>query len=118
MALIAGASSYVNAANLAISQGRNAVAPSLLGDSAVDLLDSGRRFGARGIGLSARSRTLTKQFLNNSSSLSNALLSAPAEANTTENLKKRILAIRASLPTSALAPDLSGVRGTAVDTTA
>ena len=102
MALISGASGFLNSAMLANQRGQSASAPSLLGNSSVSLLDVGKRLSPSGIGLSSRARALTNSFLSNTSSVGNALLSAPAEANSTKNLQKQILALRSSLPASSL----------------
>jgi hypothetical protein len=103
MTLIAGASRFVTAATLS-NRGSSlgATGTSLLGQSTVSLLDVGKRFGAEGVGLSGRSRALTKQFLQNSTGLANSLLSAPAEANSIEGLRTQILAIQARTPPSQL----------------
>ena len=110
MTLISGASGFVNAATLANSRGQTPATNNVLlsGGSTADLLEAGRRNGAPGIGLSSRARALTKQLLNNTAGLGNALLSSAAESNTTENLQTQILAIRSSLPESSLSRGLTG----------
>ena len=81
----------------------------------VDLLTAARSY-TPGIGLSASSRALTDQFLSQSSSGVNSILSLAAGSSATiEGLQQKILALRASVPESKLAPSL---RGQEVDTKA
>lgn len=108
MTLISGASSYINAATLSNIRGSSAQTPSLLGDATISLLDVGRGTRVQGIGLSSRARALTQKLLNSTSSLGNSLLSAPAEANSIENLQTKINALRATTPKSQLSRALAG----------
>lgn len=109
MPTIAGASQYLNAATLANQQGVGAVQPTVLGDSGstVSLLDSARV--NTGIGLSARARAQTEAFLSQTSSSFNTIhslaISATGDAFA---LQQSILALRASLPDSAISPTVLG----------
>lgn len=109
---IAGATRFLNAATLANLQGRAAVSPTILGESSgtLGLLSVGRGIaGNNGIGLSASSRALTNQFLSQSQSGFNTIFSLNnVEFGTPETLSQKILAIRASLPESAIAESLRG----------
>ena len=106
MALIAGASAYLNSSTLANTKQLAVSTDNLLGRSTASILDAGRRINRSGIGLSSSARQLTQKFLSDTAGLGNALLSATAEANVTKNLQTRIMAIRASLPESAIDPDV------------
>ena len=105
---IAGASQFLNSATLANQQGRAAVSPTLLGGSGLSptsLLDAGRR--DTGIGLSSRARQQTQQFLSATSSGFNQIFSlSGVEFGTTETLQQAILALRASVPESALSREV------------
>ena len=106
MTTIAGASGFLNAATLANVRGVSAVQPSVLGEGgigAVDLLDIGRASAPRGIGLSPQARALNKTFLESSTSQFNALFSLGVGTTASiEGLQQQILALRSSVPESAL----------------
>ena len=113
MTTIAGASSYLNAARLANSQGIAAAAPTLLGNnvSETSLLDAGRSslLSPGGPGLSSNGRALNQQFLNSTRSGFNQLLSLAAGTDSTiEGLQTSILALQASLPDSAISKYAAG----------
>ncbi len=114
---VAGASRYLGAATLANVQGLSPSNPTLLDGSGgiAAALESSRP--NNGIGLSAQSRALTRQFLNETSSGFNTVfsLSNGVEFGTEETLQQKILAIRASIPESQLSRE---VRGENVDTEA
>lgn len=125
MTTIPGASQYLNASTLANSQGVAAAQSNVLAESGVaDVLEAARV--DNGIGLSARSRALTKQFLETSGSGFNQIFSLNGvEFGTDETLQQAILALRAKVPESRLAPSLredtsendSSARGEIVDET-
>jgi len=105
MTTIAGASQFLNAATLANSQGLAAQAPSILDGSisSTSILDAGRSLvSSNGVGLSSSARSINDAFLNNTTEI-NALLSlAVGPSATIEGLQGEILALRASLPASAI----------------
>lgn len=110
MTTVAGASRYLAAATLANVRGISPSTPTVLGDSgsAVSLLEAGRN-SANGIGLSARARALNDQFLSSTASSFNSIFSlSAAELSTEATIAQKILAIRASIPESQLAPSLRG----------
>lgn len=110
MPTIAGASQYLNAATLANQQGLPPSTNSLLGQaggSTVSLLDAGRT--NTGVGLSANARALTKSFISDSGLNFGKIFSLNGvEFGTSETLQQKILAIRAGIPESGLAPSLRG----------
>ncbi len=106
MALIAGASAYYYSSSLSNSHRLTVSTDNLLGRNTGSLLDAGRRINRNGIGLSSSARQLTQKFLNDSGGLANTLLSASADLNTTDNLKTRILAIRARFAADDIEPDV------------
>lgn len=69
-----------------------------LGDSTVSMLSVGRRLGAPGIGLSGRARALNNQFLSQTNSFGNALLSAGV-ASDTQTLLTQIKGIQSTFST-------------------
>ncbi len=109
MTTVAGATRYLNAATLANIQGVSPSTPNVLGEgSAVSLLEAGRTTTS-GIGLSANARALNEEFLNTTASTFNSIFSlSAAELATPETLQQKILAIRATIPESQLAPSLRG----------
>lgn len=117
MALIPGASQFLASSTLANTRGLSAQTPSLLdgaGDIAASLANIGRQFAVSGFGISQSARALNDRFLNNSDY--GTLLSLAAGTSTTVfGAQQNILAIRAGLSDSQLAPSL---RGNAVDTEA
>jgi hypothetical protein len=91
---------------------------SVLGN--VDLLSIAARTRVPGIGISARSRALTNQFLNQTSGGANAMFSAGV-AEGPAQLQQQILALRAKLPQRNFADNLlfsDPDRGSKVDTKA
>lgn len=106
---VAGASRFLGAATLANTQGIAAQQPSLLGQggSATSLLDVGRANSVSGVGLSSNARALNNQFLESSSSTFNQIFSLGIGATASiEGLQQQILALRAGIPDSQLAPSL------------
>lgn len=98
--------------------------------TALGLLDAART-SYKGIGLSRRARAMTSNYLNQSSSGLNSILSFGIAQNADINsLMQKIRAIRASLPQSQISPDVlaadaadngqaaAGANGSNVDTTA
>ena len=109
MPTIPGASQYLNSATLANLQGRAAVAPNVVGESVgtLSLLDAGRQ--SSGIGLSARARALNNQFIEQTSGSYNTIHSLAVSATGDAfALQQSILALRASLPDSAISPSVLG----------
>jgi len=106
--VIAGAIQYLNSAKLANKQGRPAVQTTLANNMSTDILDIGRRAQRdNGIGLSARSRAITKDFLNKSTSGVNAIFGmSTIGMSSIENMQLMINAKRASLPQSQIAESL------------
>jgi hypothetical protein len=128
MALIVGASQYLNAATLANTKGISPSNPNLLGEgSTASLLEAGRNaLAVPGVGVSSAARALNDQLLSRSADI-NELFSYGAGPNATiEGMQQQILAIRAGLSQSQLAPELqqdsgataAGTNGSAVDTEA
>ncbi|MCB1563577.1 MAG: hypothetical protein KDJ75_08400 [Alphaproteobacteria bacterium] len=108
MAAIAGSSQYLNASALANVRGVAPSTPTLLSqsNSALSLLDSGRNLSAGRFGLSSSARVLNQQFLNNSASI-NQMFSLGVGADATiEGAQQQILALRAGMSDSQLAPFL------------
>jgi hypothetical protein len=118
MPTIAGASQYLNAATYSNLTGKAAQGSNLIGNlGTVDLLDVARSSSNNGIGLSARARALNKQFLSSTSSNYNSLFSSTNSAYlSVEDLQKQVLALRASLPSSAIS-DSAGSFGAEEETT-
>lgn len=104
MPTIAGASQYLNAATLSNLRGTAGTSPTLLGSSgtsATSLLDAARV--DTGVGLSSRARALNKQFLSSTGSNYNSLFSSTNSAYlSVEQLQQQVLALRSSLPDSAI----------------
>jgi hypothetical protein len=136
MALIAGASQFINQATLANSQGgelQGTTSNSLLSgfDGAASILELGKQFSAPGIGLSASARAATNTFLNQAQNGLNVILSAGVESSI-QNTQTEILAIQSRLPASSIgsaaarfdrpevedAPVATSENGNIVDTTA
>ncbi|NCT40862.1 MAG: hypothetical protein GW778_04280 [Alphaproteobacteria bacterium] len=109
MALISGASGYLNAATLANSQGRPAQPTTLLSNSSVDILDVARANApSNGVGLSSRARQLNQQFLNSTASTFNQIFSLGLGSSASiEGMQQQILALRARTPTSALSREVA-----------
>lgn len=88
--------------------------PSILDGSsgtALSILDAART-SYRGIGLSSRARALTSSYLSQSVGGLNTILGAGIAQNSTiEALQQKIKAIRASLPLSAISPDVIEAEG-------
>lgn len=110
MTTIAGASQYLNSAKLANTQGRPAVQNSLMNNMSVDILDIGRRAQRpNGIGLSSRSRQITREFLNSSIAGVNAIFGmSTVGMSTVENMQMQVNALRAKMPQSQIAEHLRG----------
>lgn len=108
MTRVPGSSQFLNAATLANTRGLAAGSPSLLGDSNISLLDSGRRISRNnGIGLSASSRAANRQLIESTRSESNALFSlAIGQGNSVQGAQTQILALRSQTPDSQLARSL------------
>jgi len=104
MALIAGASQYVNQAAVSNKLGLPGQQNSLLvenGASTVSLLDLGRQNAGNGIGLSASARALNDQFLQQNSSTFNQLFSLSGGGSATVDAAQiQILGLRSSVPAS------------------
>ena len=67
----------------------------------------GKRFSAPGIGVSARARQMNQQFLAQSASTGNKLLSLTVGSSASiEGLQKQVAALRAKLPASALSSEV------------
>jgi hypothetical protein len=76
------------------------------GGSALSLLSAARSF-YKGIGLSANARAITDGYLDQSVSGLNTILSLNVSGNASiEAVQQKIKAIRASLPRSAISPDV------------
>jgi hypothetical protein len=76
------------------------------GGSALSLLSAARKF-YKGIGLSANARAITDGYLDQSVSGLNTTLSLNVSGNASiESVQQKIKAIRASLPRSAISPDI------------
>ena len=106
---VQGASRYLNTATLTNLRGTPAVQSTVLGEGSgtAGLLDAARV--DTGIGLSQNARALTRQFLDQSASGFNTIFSLNSvEFGTTETLQQKILALRAGVPESQLAPSLRG----------
>ncbi|MBN8521358.1 MAG: hypothetical protein J0L77_05615 [Alphaproteobacteria bacterium] len=116
MTTIPGASQYKNAAILANKKGLPAQSASLIKSfGTVDLLDLAGG-NSRGIGLSSRSRAITKQFLQQSASGFNTVFSlGTSKLGSPEIIAREIQALRAKLPQGQIDPSL---RGNSVDTKA
>lgn len=100
---VAGAYRYLTSANLANTQGLAAVRPTLIGGgSAQSMLDVAKARGSiPGIGLSARSRALAANFIQQTSGGAVGLFGASSGAQlTTADLATQIKALRSSLPRS------------------
>lgn len=109
MTTIPGASQFLSASTLANTRGLSAQPPTLLGSgSTASLLEAGRATAAGGIGISASARAINNQFLNNGDV--NTLFSLAAGPDATiESAQQQILALRAGLTNSQLAPSLQDV---------
>lgn len=106
---VAGASRFLNSATLANLSGQAPTASSVLGTGdTLSLLGAAKNAGSvRGIGLSASSRAQTEAFLSQSASGFNQIFSlSGVEFGTNETLQQAILALRASVPESKLAPSV------------
>ena len=91
---------------------------SILGNYDSSILSAGRRiFGGSDIGLSANARALNQQFLSSANGLLSSLGSIADSQNSTEALQTKILALRASTPTSQLSRALQEERTVTPDTT-
>jgi hypothetical protein len=102
---IPGASKFLGVAILANRQGIAAQAPTVLGESdTASLLDAGRGVagGGNGIGLSRGARAVNNQFLNNTTQINELLSLAIGPSATLEGMQQEIVALRSTLPISAL----------------
>lgn len=118
MALVAGASQYMSQAAYSNATGAAAQQPSLLGSGGgtASLLSVGKRLAPEGIGISANARQLNEQFLQQSSGTFNQLFSAAGGGSSTEDaLKKQILALRSSVPTSRETPEVREAKQEALE---
>ncbi len=110
MTTIPGASQFLSASTLANSRGLAPSSPTVLsqGESTASLLESGRnalRIG--GFGISSGARSINNQFLSQSTSLGNQILSLAVGANATiEGAQQQILALRSRFSDDQLAPFL------------
>lgn len=102
---VSGASRFALTAQLANTQGRAAQGTSLLSgfDGTSSLLEIGKQFSAPGIGLSARARAVTSQFLAESQGGINIILSAGAQS-TIDGSLTQIKALQSKLPASQIGP--------------
>lgn len=99
---VSGASRFLVSAQLANTRGLAAQPPSLLGGFEAgpsSLLEIGKQFAAPGIGLSARARAVTQQFLAESKGGINIILSASAQS-TIDGSITQIKALQSKLPAS------------------
>ena len=108
MTSVPGASRFLNAATLANLRGIPAQQGTVLSDSSVSILSVGRSglMNAGGVGLSASARALNETFLNRTSDINAMFSLGTGSGATIEGLQQQILALRASLPESALSRDL------------
>lgn len=126
MVSIPGASQYLATATLSNLTGQSPSSDNVIGRLAIDLIDAARV--NTGVGLSANSRALTKQFLESTNGLMNSILSLGlGPGATVEGMQKQILALRSTLPESQIAESLltdasmaatDQNKGTNVDTSA
>ena len=104
MALVPGASRFLNQATLAALQGSTFQQSNVLGESTsgISLLDVGRRLGGNnGIGLSNRARTLNKLFLQQNQSTFNQLFSLTGGSSATVDASLiQIKGLQATVPAS------------------
>lgn len=118
---IPGATQYRAQALAQLSGVATSDAPNLFGSSggasAISLLDAGRQYnGIPGLGLSGSARALNNDFISSRATDVNKLFSLTGGSDgTVEGNQAAILALRASLPESRVAPSL---RGQEVDTEA
>ncbi len=109
---VAGASQFLNASTLANSRGIAPSAPTVLSQngSTASLLESGRnalRVPGYGFGVSSGARALNAQYLSQSESLGNQILSLGVGASATlEGAQQQILALRSRYSDDQLAPFL------------
>ena len=108
MALISGASQFLNQAILSAKVGSTFSAPDILTQSGgADLLSIGRRISSSRIGISSRARLLNESFLNNSAGTANQLFSLSGGASaTTEAAITQIAGLRATTVASRVIPEL------------
>ncbi|MCF8495359.1 MAG: hypothetical protein K9G62_01685 [Alphaproteobacteria bacterium] len=113
MSTIPGASIYYASSALANARGASPSIPTLLGSTdTASLLESGRSFAVLR-GVSSRARSVNAQYLSQSKSLGNQILSlALGSGATLEGAQQQILALRSQLPDSKLS---NAVRGLSVD---
>lgn len=114
---VAGASQYLNAARLANVRGTSPSIPSLLntGTTTTSLLQAGKgALAVQGIGLSPSSRALTEQFLSRGADVSKLFSLGAGSDATVDGMKQQILALRARMTDSQLAPSLRGDTGDTV----
>lgn len=113
---IPGATQFANAASLANTRGVAPSAPTLLSqnESTTSLLEQGRnalRIG--GFGISSGARAINSQYLSQSTSLGNRILSLSVGTDATvEGARQQIMAIRGRMSEDRLA---RGLRGGEVD---
>lgn len=115
---IAGASRYLNASSVANLRSIAPSVPTLLSQSTstTSMLDSGRRLAVLKTGVSSSARALNSQFLSQSKSLGNQILSLGVGIDATvDGAKLQINALRGRYSESQIARSL---RGTEVDKTA
>ncbi len=109
---IPGATQFANAASLANTRGVAPSAPTLLSqnESTASLLEQGRNaLRVPGYGISSSARALNSQYLSQSTSLGNQILSLSVGADATlEGARQQILALRARMSDDRLAPFLRG----------
>ncbi|HBR68001.1 MAG TPA: hypothetical protein DEA55_01350 [Rhodospirillaceae bacterium] len=109
---IPGATQFANAASLANARGVAPSAPTLLSqnESTASLLEQGRdALRVRGFGISGRARAINSQYLSQSTSLGNRILSLSVGTDATvEGARQQIMAIRGRMSDDRLAPFLRG----------
>lgn len=118
MTIVAGSTQYLNAARLANKYGISAQAPTLLSQntSAGSMLEAGRSaLAIRGFGASPGARALNQQLLSRTSDVNQMFSLGLGTDSTVDGARQQIMALRARLADSQIAPDL---RGTDVDETA
>ncbi|MGH1376753.1 MAG: hypothetical protein ACRBCK_10440 [Alphaproteobacteria bacterium] len=108
MALVAGASQFLNQATLANTQGVSAQTTNVLGEAAggVGILDVGRNLATPGVGISNSARALNRQFLTQNAGTANQLFSASGGGSATEEAAiTQIRALQSQTPVTRATPE-------------
>jgi len=110
MALIAGASRFLNQSTLANTQGVSAQSTNVLSEAAgsVSILDIGRNLsGGDGIGISATARALNTQLVESNAAAANNLFSFTGGVSATiESAQTQINGLRSTVPASRDTPEV------------